>query len=429
MTYSPIDWFRHSAPYINTHRNKTFVIVFGGEAICDPHFATLVYDIALLHSLGIRLVIVHGARPQIELALQNANIDSHYHQGIRITPAHALPHILSAIGKVRLDIEAHFSKGLANSPMFGAKISTISGNFVNAKPFGVHDGIDYQLTGEVRRIDKAAICHNLDQNHIVLLGSVGFSLTGDIFNLEAFDVATHVAATLQADKLILFSETLEIVDSQGMLIHEMTTNDAKQYLGQSHNTLLSHALSACTQGVARAHLLSYKKDGALIEELFTTDGSGTMISQSPYENIRQANIDDIMGIITLIRPLEAQGFLVTRSRQHLEEEIEHFYVIERDGKIIGCAALYPLDKYSSEIASVAIAPEYRRGSRGVDLLNFITQHAKACGNTRLFALTTRTAHWFIEQGFCQTTPESLPPARLAKYHNGRNSKVLVKMLT
>lgn len=417
MTHNPIEWFRHSAPYINTHRNKTFVIVFGGEAMCNNDFDKLVYDIALLHSLGIRLVLVHGARPQIELALQKANIKSSYHQGRRITTTHALPYILSAIGKVRLDIEAQFSKGLANSPMFGAKITTISGNFVNAKPYGVRDGVDYQRTGEVRRIDVSAICHNLEQNHIVLLSSVGFSLMGDIFNLEAFDVAVHVASYLKADKLILLDEALGIFDEYEKLIREMTTSDAKSYLKNSPNTLLGHAIEACEQGVARVHLLSYKKDGAMIEELFTTDGSGTMISQAPYERIRPASIDDIIGIITLIRPLEAQGFLVARSRQRLEEELEFFYVIERDGKIIGCAALYPLDKYSSEIASITIAPEYRRGSRGVDLLTFIEKDAKQQGRKRLFALTTRTAHWFIEQGFTETSPNTLPESRLEKYHS------------
>lgn len=428
MTPSPIHWFRHSLPYINTHRGKTFVIMFGGQAVDDVSFTPLIHDIALLHSLGIRLVLVHGARMQIDKALAGAGMGSEFHQGVRITTPNAMPHIITAVGAIRFAIEAEFTKGLANTPLFGAKITTISGNFVSAKPYGVRDGVDHQLTGEVRRIDTSAIIKNIEQNHIVILGSVGFSATGDVFNLEAFDVATHAAIALNADKLILLGETLGVSDETGTLIREMTVNDARLYLQSTDNTPLANALTACEQGVARVHLLSYQADGALLKELFTTDGFGTMVSQNPYDTIRHATTDDIGGIMKLIQPLEKQGILVARSRERLEEEIEFFSVIERDGKILGCCALYPLDGESGEMASVAIDPDYRRGSRGVDLLNFIENHAKNQGFKKLFALTTRTLHWFIEQGFSQTTPDTLPKERLEKYHNGRNSKVLVKYL-
>lgn len=428
MTNSPIHWFRHSLPYINTHRNKTFVIMFGGQALDDPSFTSLIHDIALLHSLGIRLVLVHGARVQIDRALATLNINSTFHHNVRITPPDVMPHIVATVGAVRFAIEAQFSKGLANTPLFGAKISTISGNFISAKPYGVRDGVDYQLTGEVRRIDTSAIIKNLEQNHIVLLGSVGFSATGEMFNLESFDVATHVAIALNADKLILLDETLGVSDTAGNLIREMTVDDAHSYLQSKDNIALRNALTACQQGVARVHLLSYQADGALLKELFSTDGFGTMVSQNPYDTIRHATTDDIVGIIKLIQPLEQQGILIPRSRERLEEEIEYFCVIERDGKILGCACLYDLGDGSGEIASIAIDPAYRRGSRGVDLLNFIENQAKAQNMTRLFALTTRTLHWFIEQGFSQTTPDTLPPDRHKKWHNGRNSKVLVKYL-
>lgn len=398
--------------------------MLSGEAISCANFTTLVHDIALLHSLGIRLVLVHGARPQIDVALKQAAINSRFHRNIRITSSAMLPLVLSTISTTRLMLESQFCQGLSAS----SKIHTISGNFINAKPLGIHEGVDYEFTGEVRRVDTDAIRHNLDRQHLVIISSLGFSATAELFNLEALDVATHTAIALQADKLILFGDS-DGICHDGVLVREMTANQAKAHLKDSaHPPQLIHALSACEHGVGRIHLLNYHKDGAILEELFTTDGAGTMISQNPYEVIRRANIFDIMGIVELTEPLQQAGVLIARSRQHLEENIDCFYVIERDGKILGCAALYLLDKDSAEIASIAIAPEYRRGSRGVELLRFIEKTAKTHGKTHLFALTTRTAHWFIEQGFSQTSPNSLPPARLAKYHNGRNSKVLVKTL-
>lgn len=425
MTDHPIHWFRRSAPYINTHRGKTFVIAFGGRAITHDNFTTLIHDIALLHSLGIRLVLVYGSRPQIDEVLDKNNIATDFHEGIRITPHHAMPYILSSVGANRLLIESEFCKGLANSPLFGAKICVISGNFVTAKPFGVRDGVDFGLTGEVRKVDKEAIRHNLSQNHIVLLGSVGFSATGEIFNLETSQIASQTAIALQADKLIFFGEELGLCDEQGNLVKELTAQSAKTYIAHPK---IPHAIHACTQGVGRVHLLSYAKDGAMIEELFTTDGSGTMISRDDYDRIRSATALDIIGIMAIIRPLEEQGILVPRSRERLEEEIDDFSVMERDGQIIGCVALYELDDESMELASIALHADYRSGERGVNLLTFSEQKAKNRGKKRLFALTTRTAHWFIEHGFSETEPRNLPPKRFEKWHNGRNSKVLVKDL-
>lgn len=426
MTQHPLHWFRHSSSYINSHRGKTFVIMLSGEAISDPNFDALVQDIALLHSLNIRLVIVHGARPQIDSALVHANIKGQFHRHVRITSMAMLPLVLGTIGSTRLSLESQFYK----SPTINThnKITTISGNFISAKPLGIHDGIDYEFTGEVRRVDTNAIKSNLDCQHIVIISSLGFSSTGEVFNLEALDVATHTATALQADKLILFGDSDGMI-SDGTLLREITAKQATKYLQKHHHPpQLINAVNACTQGVGRVHLLSYKKDGAILEELFTTDGAGTMISQNPYDVIRPASSFDILGISELTAPLEQAGILISRSRQQIEAQIECYYVIERDGKIIGCASLHELDEHASEIASVVISGEYRRGSRGVDLLRFIEKIAKAQGKSRLFALTTRTAHWFIEQGFVPASPSDLPASRLAQYHNGRNSKVLIKAL-
>ena len=427
-----VHWFRNSAPYINTHRGKTFVIMFGGEAVNHPNFNTLIHDFALLHSLGIKLVLVHGARPQIERNLQEAGIDSPLHHDVRITPRTAMPSILQAVGAIRLQIEAQLSMGLANSPMYGSRIDAVSGNFVTARPYGIRNGVDHQMTGEVRSIDIEAIKNNLLHDHIVILGSMGYSATGEVFNLLSEDVALSAAVALGADKLIFLGEEADINDN-GRLLHEMIPNEVDRFLRERDlnneiNYFLHCASLACRQGVHRTHIISYAKDGALLEELFTRDGSGTLISHDPYEEIRHANIDDVVGLIELLTPLEEQGILVSRSRERLEQEIDNYSVIERDGMILGCAALYPLNDNSAEVACVAVHPEYRNGSRGADLLAFLEQQARSHGLHKLFVLTTRTAHWFVEQGFAEVDASALPKARQEKYHNGRNSKVFQKAL-
>ncbi|MEK6198903.1 MAG: amino-acid N-acetyltransferase [Psychrobacter sp.] len=427
-----VHWFRNSAPYINTHRGKTFVIMFGGEAVNHPNFSTLIHDFALLHSLGIKLVLVHGARPQIEKNLKEVGITSPLHRDIRVTPRAAMPSILQAVGAIRLQIEAQLSMGLANSPMYGSRIDAVSGNFVTARPYGIRDGVDHQMTGEVRSIDIEAIKNNLIHDHIVILGSMGYSATGEVFNLLSEDVALSAAVALGADKLIFLGEEADINDN-GRLLHEMIPNEVDRFLRERDlnneiNYFLHCASNACRQGVHRTHIISYAKDGALLEELFTRDGSGTLISHDPYEEIRHANIDDVVGLIELLTPLEEQGILVSRSRERLEQEIDNYSVIERDGMILGCAALYPLDTDAAEVACVAVHHEYRNGSRGADLLAFLEQQARSHGLHKLFVLTTRTAHWFVEQGFAEVDASVLPAARQEKYHNGRNSKVFQKTL-
>lgn len=430
---TPVHWFRNSAPYINTHRGKTFVIMFGGEAVARDGFSTLIHDFALLHSLGIKLVLVHGARPQVEQNLIKQGLATNIHDDVRITPKQAMPALLEAVGSIRLQIEAQLSMGLANSPMHGSRIDAISGNFVTARPFGIRDGVDYQMTGEVRSIDVAAIRHNLNNNHIVILGPTGFSVTGEIFNLLAEDVALQTAVALGADKLIFLGEDDGIISRDGRLLREMIPNEVDRLLRDRNDQeeithFLRCAAAACREGVHRTHIISYAKDGALIEELFTRDGSGTLVSHDPYEEIRRATVNDVIGLLELLRPLEEQGILIRRTQERLEQEIEYYNVIERDGTILGCAALYPLDEQSAEVASLAIHPDYRKGSRGADLLAFLEQQARSHGRHQLFALTTHTAHWFVEQGFNEVGVDALPVERQAIYDHSRNSKVLKKQL-
>jgi len=430
-----VDWFRGSSPYIHAHRGRTFVIAFGGEAVADENFYLLIHDIALLHGLGIRLVLVHGARPQIEQRLNARGVEMQYINGVRVTDEAALTCVKEAAGAVRVEIEALLSMGLANSPMAGARIRVASGNFVTARPIGVRDGIDYGHTGLVRRIDAAAIEQRLDAGAIALVPPLGYSPTGEVFNLSAADVAASVAIALGADKLISLVESKGVTDARNRVIQSMLPKEVDTLLGGRRRLpedLVQHlkgALHACRSGVKRSHLIDRRQDGALLKELFTRDGIGTLITAEPYEETRTARIDDVGGLLELLEPLEEKGVLVRRSRELLETEINQFTLMERDGMVIACAALYPYPQESmAELACVVVHPDYRGDDRGDRLLAHMERSAKALGIGQLFILTTQTAHWFRERGFVQGDLKDLPMRKRELYNYRRNSKVFIKTL-
>lgn len=431
--HSFVTWFRNSSPYIHAHRNKTFVISFGGEAVLDDDFANHVHDFALLNSLGIRLVLVHGIRPQVDQRLSDTAPPPRFHKHLRITDDLALQCVKEAAGLVRVEIEALLSMGLANSPMAGAKIKVASGNFVTAKPIGVIDGIDYCHTGEVRRIDSAAIHQQLDQDNVVLISPIGYSPSGEIFNLSAEQVATAVSIALKAEKLILLTEQDCCHPDNGAQIQQMTTAEAGTFLEQ-HPDLsdtislpLKAAIQSCQSGIDRVHLINRNHNGALLLELFTRDGIGTLISSTPFEELRPAALNDIGGILELIKPLEQQGKLTKRSREKIEMEIADYIVIERDGLIIGCMALHLSEQEKSGvIACMAVHADYQGSARGNRMLEYAYRRASRLGLKKLFVLSTQTMHWFIERGFLPSDIDSLPDPLKALYNPQRNSKILRK---
>lgn len=430
-----VQWFRQAGPYINAHRGRTFVVLFGGEAVETDHFSSLIHDLALLHSLGIRLALVHGARPQVAARLREAGRELRYINGLRLTNADDLRYVKQAVGRVRIRIEARLSMGLANSPMHGARLRVVSGNVVTARPLGVRDGVDYGFTGEVRRIDDRAIRLWLDQEAIVLLSPLGYSPTGEIFNLSAEGVAVATAMALRADKLLVLSEGPELRDPAGRPIRELSPSDAGRLLAEQPDLPeetarhLRQALRACQAGVRRIHLLSRRVDGALLLELFTRDGVGTLVTADIFEGLRPATIDDVGGLLELIQPLEDDGTLVRRSRERLEMEIERFSLLERDGTIIGCAALYPFpEERLAELACVAVHPAYQNSGRAEALLRFIERQARVQGLQRLFVLTTRAEHWFRERGFEPAEVADLPVQKRMLYNWQRRSKVFIKTL-
>ena len=431
-----VNSLRHSLPYINAHRERTFVVMLPGESIEHETFGNTVHDLVLLHSLGVRLVLVFGSRPQIEARLTEQGLESRYHQDLRITDADTLSCVLAAVGQLRAFMEARLSMDMASSPMQGARLRVAGGNLVTARPLGVINGVDYQHTGEVRRIDSKGINRLLDDRTIVLLPPLGYSPTGETFNLACEDIATRAAIELQADKLLLFSAEQGLLDASGQLIRELPAQNAEHHLQRFKSAkqleqaeLLQAAVSACRGGVPRCHILSYHLDGALLSEMFTRDGCGTLIDQGQFEHVREAQIEDVGGLLELIRPLEEQGVLVRRSRDLIEREINQFSIVERDGLIIACAALYPFpDEATGELACLAVHPDYRHGKRGDVLLERIEQRARALQLNSLFVLTTRTAHWFQERGFQACALQQLPSTKASLYNFQRNSKVFRKTL-
>jgi amino-acid N-acetyltransferase len=429
-----VTWLRDVAPYVHAHRGRTFVIAFGGELIEAGRLNALVHDLSLLHAMGIRLVLVHGSRPQVQAQLALRGLQARFAGGVRITDAAALECAKEAAGEIRLDVEAAFSQGLPNTPMANSKVRVLSGNFVTARPLGIHDGVDFQHTGVVRKVDVEALRFTLANDALVLLSPLGFSPTGEAFNLSAPDVAASVAIALKADKMVLIGEIDGVRNRAGELLAELSAADAEHILGSGEvaeeaKAELRELLRACRGGVARCHLISHALDGGVLIELFTHEGVGTMVSAENLEALREATADDVGGLLKLIEPLEADGTLVKRPRELIEREIGHFTVLEHDRLIFGCAALYPFAAAGmGELACLTVHPEYREFGDGERLLKRIESRARAAGLARLFVLTTRTAHWFLKRGFAMADIDRLPLERQQLYNWQRKSQILIKTL-
>ncbi len=436
-----VPWFRAVAPYVHAYRGKTFVVAIAGELIAAGKLNLFVQDMAILHAMGIKLVLVHGFRPQVNEQLLAKGHVSKFSHGRRITDPIALDCAQEAAGQLRFEIEAAFSQGLPNTPMANATVRVVSGNFLTARPVGIVDGIDFQQSGLVRKVDSPAIRRAIDIGAVVLLSPFGFSPTGEAFNLSMEDVATGTAIALQADKLMFLTEVPGIRedrdDPASAIDTELALAEAERLLASLPNPTqptdtafyLQHCVKACRGGVERSHILPFAVDGALLMEVYTHDGIGTMVVDEKLESLREATADDIGGILQLIEPFELDGTLVKRDRTEIERDIDHYTVIEHDGVIFGCAALYPYpEAHTAEMAALTVSPQVQSQGDGERMLKRVEQRARAMGLESIFVLTTRTMHWFIKRGFQQVDPDWLPDARKRKYNWDRRSQVLLKKL-
>jgi amino-acid N-acetyltransferase len=429
-----VQWLRSVAPYIHAFRGKTFVVAFPGELVAAGALPVLAQDLSLLHALGIKVVIVHGSRPQVVEQLALRNLQPRYHNGLRVTDAPAMECAKEAAGELRLDIEAAFSQGLPNTPMAHAEIRIISGNFVTARPIGVIDGVDFEMTGVTRKVAYDKIHPILAAGALVLLSPLGFSPTGEAFNLAMEDVATSAAIALRADKLIFVAETPILTEADNSEVRELTAAQAESLLKKGNLPsdsafYLQSCIKASRAGVPRVHIVPFTMDGSVLLEVFTHDGVGTMLSTEKLETLREATIEDVGGVLKLIEPLEADGTLVKRGRELIEREIEYFSVIEHDGVIFGCAALYPFPvEKMAEMACLTVNPDVQGQGDGERILKHMEVRARAAGFEKLFVLTTRTAHWFLKRGFVNATVDDLPKDRQHMYNWQRKSLVLIKTL-
>ena len=437
-----VPWFRTVAPHIHAYHGKTFVVAITGELIAADKLNSFAQDLAILHAMGIKLVLVHGFRPQVNEQLRSKGHEARYSHGLRITDAVALDSAQEAAGQLRFEIEAAFSQGLPNTPMANAIVRVVSGNFLTARPVGIVDGVDFIHSGVVRKVDSSAIRRAIDTGAMVLLSPFGFSPTGEAFNLTMEDVATSTAIALQADKLLFITEVPGIHEDpenpESPIDTELALAEAERLLAQLPRPTqptdpafyLQHCVRACRGGVERSHILPFSTDGALLMEVFTHDGIGTMVVDEKLESLREATSDDIGGVLQLIEPFEEDGTLVRRSRTEIERDIGHYTVIEHDGIIFGCAALYPYpEAKTAEMAALTVSPQVQSQGDGERILKRVEQRAKAMGLDSLFVLTTRTMHWFIKRGFVVVDPDWLPEARKRKYNWDRRSQVLVKKLS
>ncbi len=430
-----VAWVRQAAPYIHAFRGRTFVIAFGGEVLQDAAAQALIHDVALLDSMGIRLVLVHGARPQIDAEMRSRGLEPRFHKGLRVTDGEALECVKRAMGVTRIEIEAMLSQGLPNTPLAGGFLRVTGGNFISAKPVGVVDGVDFQYTGAVRNVIAEEIQADLAQENVVLVTPVAASPSGEIFNLAWEEVAEAVAVAIKADKLIFLCDAPGLVDKKGKLIDAITADEADSLLARKAKQspelarVLPGSVRACLGGVGRVHFLDRMRDGAMLMEFFTRDGVGTVMTRAPLARLREATHGDVGSILALIAPLEADGTLVKRGRERIEMEVTRFSVLEHDGVVVGCAALYPFSsEKSAELACLAVMPEYREMGYGDQLRSHVEARARKLKLKRLFVLTTRTAHWFIERGFSESGIDALPKARRELYNLQRRSKVFVKPL-
>ena len=444
FNFTFVPWFRSVAPYIHKFRNQTFVVGIAGEALAAGKLPHLAQDLAMIQSMGVKIVLVHGFRPQVAEQLKAKGHQARYAQGMRITDSVALDCAQEAAGQLRYEIEAAFSQGLPNTPMADSTVRVISGNFITARPVGIVDGVDFQHSGVVRKVDTAGISKTLDMGAMVLLSPFGFSPTGDAFNLAMEEVATSVAMALQADKLIFLTEVpgirirpTEPASEDNPIDTELPLASAERLLrelpaaNQPSDVVfyLQHCVKACKAGVERSHIIPYAVDGAILLEVYVHDGIGTMVVDEKLEALREATPDDVGGILQLIEPFEKDGTLVTRSRTEIERDVGNYTILEHDGVIFACAALYPYpENRTAEMAALTVSPDVQGQGDGERVLKRIEQRAKAAGLDSIFVLTTRTMHWFIKRGFVQMDPDWLPEARKRKYNWDRKSQVLVKKL-
>eukprot|EP00594_Rhizosolenia_setigera_P006498 CAMPEP_0178949960 /NCGR_PEP_ID=MMETSP0789-20121207/6363_1 /TAXON_ID=3005 /ORGANISM="Rhizosolenia setigera, Strain CCMP 1694" /LENGTH=616 /DNA_ID=CAMNT_0020630585 /DNA_START=171 /DNA_END=2021 /DNA_ORIENTATION=+ len=487
-----VNMFRSCASYIANHRGSTIVYHVPGEFLEHSDFADLMDDIALTWLLGMKIVLVVGCKHQIESRLSsfmpttpNQAKASHTTINVRVTNLSTLRVVKEEAGYARFEVERQLTRALRLHRVTNqGGGNVISGNFYSAQPFGVVDGIDYQYTGLVRKVDVEKINQIHQSNDIVLLTALGFSPSGEVFNVNSEALAASVSGQLKAKKLLFltnFRTELTKQNANQSIIQSMRLKDARQLLNYyqieiqkrgyvsinlekhemkkkkkkkkngkinghvdedkpvKNNDLrdphvlgtllkLGWSVDALEKGVKRVHIVS-PTNGALLNELYTRDGSGLLVSRDLYEGIRRADVNDIAGVFDLINPLVQAGVLVPRPKNQLEKDINTYYVYTRDELIVATGQLKRFEGGFAEIGCLVVHKDYRKGGRGDAILGFLERVCVRSGIESVFVLSTQTMEWFVERGFREVPVSSLPPSRQETYNRSRRSKVYMKKLS
>ena len=435
--FDPVTGIREVFNYIERFKNKIIVLKIEDTLIRKPLFPILIKDIVLLHKAGIKIIIVPGTRDTIDANFEKFGLKKEIHNNIRVTPKEALPIVKLAAMEV---IQTYISHLEANG------VSALMGNWVKAQSLGVLDGIDFQYTGQIKRIRSELIEQLLEQNFIPVISSMGWNSRGDTYNINSSEVAVRLCEDLDIVKLFFvgLDEGIQLprenipdfIDlRENGIIPEMNISEAKKIYSEYKNLLspkqlnyLSYALKACEFGVNRVHLVSGLTEGSILQEIFSSMGEGTMLYNNKYFTIRQARNADIVFMLNIMKYYVKKKILVHRDSSYIAEHIKDFFVYEIDNEIHGCGSIHCYKDNSAELASIAVDSTYRSTGIGAEIVRFLVEKAKVYDVDKLFLLTTQTSDWFYQFGFVEGVLEDLPKEKRNSYNTDRNSRILVLKL-
>lgn len=416
--------------YVPQFRGQTFVVLLDSALIGHENVQNVLLDLAVLTSLSIRVVVVFGARQQI--------IDLAARRGVTLTSPDATGVTDDVTLEVAVDAISRLSTNLLQQ-LTGVGLRAAVANAITAHPAGVIRGRDLGHSGTIDRVEAATFQSLIDQGIIPLVAPLGYERSGRILRMNSAAVAVQVASAVGASKLLFVGAGM-VVDAAGQRIRQLSVEEAKALAGpatqgeeteNSQVMLLRHAARACEGGVARVHFLDGKTDDALLGELFSIGGVGTMVYRDAYQNIRPARRSDIEGILRMVRQAVDDDELVVRSRQEIRASIEDYFVLDVDGTVTGVVALHPWpEQKTAELACLYVRRTHEGMGYGRKLVQFAEKRARASGYDRLFALSTQAYNFFENKlGFTPVDPADLPAARREKLlKSGRNSRVMVKKL-
>lgn len=414
--------------YIPRFREKTFIIALDGAIVTDENFANILLDIAVLRSLNIRVVIVHGASAQIQSLGTQQGVAPSDLFGAGITDAETLKLALTAANRLTHEI----LEGLSANDL-----RAVTTNGIVAHPLGIIQGVDHLFTGKVERVDVELFQSLLGQGVLPVVPPLGFDGDGKTYRVNSDHVAVALAEALKAAKLI-FITTSDGLVHQGQLIRQMLASDLDQVLAQRKNEILPemlskaiHAAAASRAGVPRVHIINGRVDEGLLAEVFSNEGIGTLIYANEYQQVRRAMKKDVRSLLLLTKKAVDSDELVKRTRATLEKNIGDYYLFETDKNLVACVALHVHpDQKTGELAFLYVSPSHENQGIAKKLIQFVEKQARDQGLSQLIALSTQAFNYFISKcGFVEGTTEDLPATRREKYdQSGRKSKVLVKPL-